>query len=328
MASYAYIMGLFRSLESKLLNSNDIERMIDAPNIEAAFKVFNDTEYADNLLEVKPVEFKKALDDDHQQTRQLFGQILDDQKILQFLFVRYDFHNIKLAFKEKYSGKVLSNEASQIGLVNAASLNNYILNQAKVNLPDSLKKIIDQASLEFAKNNSPHYIDSFLDKAMFKLLGDLTTQINNSFITNFLKLQIDIANIKIFLRSKRLNKDVKWLAEELITGGQVSTKEFTTIFDQEDKEALNILCGYFDNKFRKIVTAYLENNNLWELEMLFENYEMRYLKQTKEMSYGPEMTIAYYYAKKNALRNVRLIMTGKLNGVAPDELKARLRTIW
>ena len=69
MADYPYIFGLFKSLEGKLLNPNDIERMVDAKDAQTAFRVFNDTEYADNLLEVEPQEFKKALGDDLKQTR-------------------------------------------------------------------------------------------------------------------------------------------------------------------------------------------------------------------------------------------------------------------
>jgi len=328
MADYPYIMGLFRSLENKLLNQNDIERMVDAPNIETAFRVFNDTEYADNLLEVKPEEFKKALDDDIKQTRDLFEKVIDDKKIIQLLFLRYDFHNIKLAFKQKYSQKDLTEEESHIGTVPASSLRNRILSQAKTDLPPALEEIIRKAEKDFENNHQPHFIDSYLDKEMYRLLLKTAKKLNNNFILNFLKMQIDIANIKIFLRAKRLKKDHKWLADELIPGGRIKKEEFINILDKEIKEALNVFFFYFDNKFRRIVEKYLEDKNLWQLEKNFEDYELDYLKETKRMNYGPEIAIAYYYAKKNALRNVRLIMTGKLNGIEPSEIRERLRKLW
>lgn len=85
---------------------------------------------------------------------------------------------------------------------------------------------------------------------------------------------------------------------------------------------------YFNNKFISIISDFEEDHNLWKLEQEFENYEMDYLKKTKRMSFGPEMTIAYYFAKKNALRNVRLIMTGKLNKVKNSEIRERTRNLW
>jgi len=328
MSDYPYILGLFRSLEGKLLNSGDIERMIDAPDIEAAFRVFNDTEYADNLLEVEAKNFKKALDDDLKQTRNLYEKFVDDKKIRQFLFLRYDFHNLKLIFKEKYSKKDLKEEESQVGTIAYSSLRNYILEGARVDLPSKLKKVIDQASQEFEKNHQPHYIDTYLDKKMYKLLVEITEKINNKFISDFLKMKIDMVNIKIFLRAKNLKKEVKWLSEQIIIGGRIAKKEFENVYDKNIKEALDTFLIYFDKKFINIISDFEENHNLWQLEQQFENYEMDYLSQTKRMSFGPEMAIAYYFAKKNALRNVRLIMTGKLNKVKPSEIRERVRNLW
>lgn len=328
MADYPYIMGLFRSLEGKLLNPNDIERMIDAPDVDAAFRVFNDTEYADNLLEVAPRDFKKALDEDLKQTRNLYEQIISDKKILDLLFLRYDFHNLKLLFKEKYSGNNLSENESQVGTIPSSSLRNLILNEARVDLPKGLKKVVDEARAEFEKNHTAHFIDSYLDKKMFGLLKKAAQDLDNSFIINFLKMQIDMANIKIFLRAKNLNKTSNWLENELIAGGRIEEKEFVQVYDKENKEALNTFFIHFDQKFINIINQYLEEKNLWQLEQKFEDYELEYLKETKRMNYGPEIALAYYYGKKNALRNVRLIMTGKLNGVSPAEIRERVRSLW
>ena len=48
---------------------------------------------------------------------------------------------------------------------------------------------------------------------------------------------------------------------------------------------------------------------------------MRYLQKAKRIAYGPEVVVAYYFAKRNALRNTRIIMTGKLNNLPVDEIK-------
>jgi V/A-type H+-transporting ATPase subunit C len=99
-------------------------------------------------------------------------------------------------------------------------------------------------------------------------------------------------------------------------------------YEKDLKEALDACCFYFENKFRSIIEAYLENQSLWRLERAFENYELDFLKEAKRLPYGPEICLAYYYANKNALRQVRLIMTGKLNNVPPTEIRERLRELW
>ena len=48
-SNYAFATGKIRFLENKLPDKNDIERMIDAPDLESSFKALYDTDYADNL---------------------------------------------------------------------------------------------------------------------------------------------------------------------------------------------------------------------------------------------------------------------------------------
>jgi len=328
MADYAYIMGVLRSLEAKLLNTNDLERMIDAPNAEAAFRVFNDTEYADNILDVEVAEFKKALDADLLQTKEMYEKMLGNKDLLDFLFCRHDFHNVKLSFKAKYSGKELKEFESELGNISADKIRQSVVEDSTPDLPDSLKEVVEKAKVKFEKNHDPHYIDNLLDKEMFKHLVSLVKKIDNEFVTDFLKLQIDLANIKILLRVKRLKRDISFLKNELIEGGSIPTKELVEQLDKDTKTILKYLEKYFDNKMVVIFDEYEKEDSLWNLEQGFENYELDYLQQTKMYNYGPEIVLSYFYAKKNAIRNVRLVMTGKINGVDSQEIKQRLRNLW
>ena len=98
---YLYAAGVIRHLENKLLNPTDIKRMMDAPDLASAFKVFHDTDYFDNVLDVKPVEFIKALDADLVQAKRKIQEMAPSEELVEFLFMRYDFHNLKLLLKEK-----------------------------------------------------------------------------------------------------------------------------------------------------------------------------------------------------------------------------------
>lgn len=315
-------------MEKKLLNPTDIERMTDAPDAEAAFRVFNDTDYADNLLDVKVEDFRKALDDDLKQTKDIYDRMIDDRNLLEFLFIRYDFHNIKLGFKAKFLEKDLSEYETNLGTVPAEQVRKYIVESGEASLTDKLKQIIDEAAKEFESNNDPNYIDSFLDTKMYEYLDDLTKNLNNDYISNFLKIQIDLVNIKILLRTKRMGRDINFLKQELIEGGNREANIYVGLFEQDLKAIIKELSKYFDNKLTAILDEYAQAENLWKLEQNFENYELNYLQETKRLADGPELAVAYYYAKRNAIRNVRLVMTGKLNGVEAKEIKERVRSVF
>ncbi|MBU1148483.1 V-type ATPase subunit, partial [Patescibacteria group bacterium] len=203
--NYAFATGKIRALEARLLNSTDIERMIDADNSDSAFKVFNDTDYADNLLDVDATGFKQALDDDLNQTKDLLTHIVPNPLLVRFVFLQYDFHNIKLTFKAKYGGRDLADDASPFSQFLYSDYVEYIIQEQNNDLAEDLKEIIDEVKPELDKQPDSHQIDNILDKKYFGLYQQLAQQISNQFINDLVMIQINIANVKTFLRAKRMN---------------------------------------------------------------------------------------------------------------------------
>lgn len=73
---YLFATGVIRSREAKLLDATDIERMVDAKTVEEALKVFNDTDYADELPDIeKPEDFNQGLLRDQKQARDLMEKL-------------------------------------------------------------------------------------------------------------------------------------------------------------------------------------------------------------------------------------------------------------
>ena len=53
-----------------------------------------------------------------------------------------------------------------------------------------------------------------------------------------------------------------------------------------------------------------------------------YLKGAKLISYGPEAVIAYLAAVEGEITAVRMILTGRLAGIAPQVIRERLRDLY
>jgi len=85
------------------------------------------------------------------------------------------------------------------------------------------------------------------------------------------------------------------------------------------------VASWFDRAIGEAVARYQEDGNLWKLERDLENAEIAFVRKGKYTTYGPEVPVSYYYAKRNAIRNIRLIMTGKYEGLASQEIRERLR---
>lgn len=327
---YLYATGRIRSLENKLLSQNDVDRMVDAKDADAAFKVFNDLSYADELSEVeKSEDYAEALKHDLIQVKRVLKQIVPDKSMLDLLFAGYDFHNMKLFFKAKFLEKDLSEYESRLGNADIANLKDFIIKDVKTSVPDKYRNIVNDANKIFDKEKSGFIIDSYIDSKYFEFIKDIIRNLDSIYIKNLARLWIDIANVKIFLRGKKLGIDIEKVREYLTDGGKIMKSSLENYYPKDLKEAA-VVCasGFEDKEVKDAIKEYIEGGELWRLERAFENYEIKQIGNAKFIAYGPEVVVAYYLAKKNAVKNIRLIFTGKLNMLPSSEIKERLRLLY
>lgn len=64
------------------------------------------------------------------------------------------------------------------------------------------------------------------------------------------------------------------------------------------------------------------------LEKLIDNYIMNMMRDAKIIPFGVEPVIAYIYAKETEIKIIRIIMVGKLNNIAAEVIRERLRDIY
>lgn len=327
--NYLYASGLIRTLENKMPDPTDIERMTDASGFSEAFKVFNDTDYADNLLDVEAKDFNKTLEDDFVQLKDLFFHIVPDKILLKIIFYQYDFHNIKLCFKEKYSEKNLEEHFSPLGISDYQKIKKNIVNEEREELPKEIEETIKYIKQQIGEKEAlPHLIDRWADQKYFETICNLSQKTNNVFMKKLVLLQIDMVNLKNFIRGKRMNRKNDYILSELLPNGNISLKEFKELMEKPLEEGIGYLRKYFSKDASRFIDDFLEKKNLWELERNLENLEMNFIRQSKFIAYGPEVVLEYYYAKKNANRNVRLIVTAKLSNIKSEEIKQRTRELF
>ena len=94
---FTYSVGLVRALETLLLNENEVERMLLAKNPQEAFKILNELDYADNKAGIEdPADFQVVIREGLMDIKEILTKVTPDQRILNIIWHRFDFHNIKL----------------------------------------------------------------------------------------------------------------------------------------------------------------------------------------------------------------------------------------
>jgi len=330
-SNYAFASGKIRSLEPRILDATDIERMVSAPDFDSAFKVLNDTDYADNLLEVEPVNYRDALRDDYKQLYQTLKKLIPDKDLFKFIYIKRDFLNLRVLFKAKYHNIEDIDEMLDYETVyNPESIKEFVFTQKDKNgaLDDDIKEIILKADRKFAVQSEPEYIDSRLTYLTFELEGKLVKRMKNKFVSGLYRLFIDQSNILSFLRAKRLKLAKEKMEEQLIFGGNIKAEDLAKVYNKTNEDLMNILGKFYDKIVSNQCDKYCQSDLLYIFEKSLEDFLIRYLQKAKNIAYGPEVVVSYYFTKRNAVRNIRIIMTGKLNEMPVEEIKKTLRQVY
>jgi len=330
-SNYAFASGKIRSLELHVLDDTDIERMISAPDFDSAFKVLNDTDYADNLLEVEPVNYRDALRGDYKQLYQMLKKLIPDKDLFKFIYIKRDFLNLRVLFKAKYHNiEDIDDKLDYETIYNPESIKEFVFTQKDKDgaLDDDIKEIILKADRKFTMRSEPEYIDSRLTYLTYELEGKLVKRMKNKYISGLYRLFVDQANILSFLRAKRFKLTKERMEEHLIFGGNVKVEDLVKVYNKTNEDLMMILGKFYDKIVSDQCDKYCQSDLLFIFEKSLEDFLIRYLQKAKNIAYGPEVVVSYYFAKRNAVRNIRIIMTGKLNDMPVDEIKSTLRQVY
>ncbi len=325
MSLYAFLSGKIRVLENNLLNQMDVDRMVDAPDFDSAFKALNDTDYGAHLLDVEPHQFQDALDQDFRSVRELMMQWIEDKHLMEFMFLQFDAHNVKLYFKAKQvaesdSQMTVDPYTLPIGLTDPELVKQIILDeQAELVIHPTTDRLIKDSLERMNAEPNGFEIDSTVDRILLNLLDERIAEITNPIIRDLYRIQKDTIWLKTFLRAKRMNKEMHEVEKIL-------PSRFSRYYQLDEEQAIQGLS--LTPALRKAAEGYLEHKQLWQLEKELEEAELSVIRRAKYKTNGIEPVVGYFYAKKNAVRNIRLILTGKMNSIDAAEIKKRVRELY
>ena len=331
MHEYLFPTGVIREVEKKLFNYNDMERMIDAEDVNQSFKIFNDLSYADELLDMgSPEQYREVLAHDLGQVKNFILTITPDPKVIEFILAPYDFHNLRIIFKARLAGKNEIKHTTTLGTISPEKFIKIILaDDRKETLPDDYSKLISQAKEEILDNYGPQEIDSYFDQKYFAFVLKKALKIKDKFLINLVKRQIDIANIKIIIRSKLLGRSLAEVKRDFIFGGNLDSQGILAKYEKELAGLVKDMEKVFpERQLACELNKFLEQQEFWRLEKALDDYLVRLINETKMQVAGPAIIVAYFLAKKNAIKNIRTVMTGKINNIKAQEIKTRVRELY
>jgi V/A-type H+-transporting ATPase subunit C len=322
---YGYAVGRIRVLETQMLNSQRVERLVEA-DFDGALYILDEIamgDYLDGVTSAQGVE--EGLNAFLRGVYTSVSEMLPkDSFIMDFFLCRYDFHNLKALLKASMEEGEPRGLLEGMGLVSVEELRRGIEN------PASLPSPYRETAEEFAGGRAdPSELDTIVDKYYLEYRLFLARRESNPFMIDFARTSMDLANLKLVLRGRNLGKEREFLEKVLVKGGFIPTGNLLDIYTDTPEVMLKRLqANLYYSRLLEMMEDTGEVLRLTDFDRRSDDYLMDMVRQTKRVSIGVEPIFAYIRARENEVLMVRMILIAKLHKIPPAAVDKMLRRLY
>ena len=313
-----------RVLEKEFLKSENFIRISETETLEDALRSLSDTVYNKYINKLSsPTEYEYIL---KEELTNFYDELFDisPSKIpVKLLTLKYFYHNLKVLIKEDIGKKDLKDLYMNIGNFDLKEYKDALLKGSKKN---KYFELITRVEELYEEKKDPQLIDIYLDNAYFTELLELAKESKVDLFIKYAKNLIDFTNIRTLLRAKKQEKSVEFLRSIIIEGGNVREETYFDLLNRDissDTDAFKKLEIY--KYIKEALDSFKERGNLSDFEREMDNYFIDLIKDVKYITYGPEVVFANALAKEMEIKNLRIILVSKLNGLDSEFIREKLR---
>ncbi len=333
---YAFATGHVRAIEHRLIPPDRFLRLVDARNSAEVLGMLGDTDYGkgyqDEMAMISGpsadgVNIEQVLKQEAERVKKFISELTQDREQTDILFSRYDFFNLKLSLKGIFGNTPVEDFFLPLGTLPPALIYQEGKEAEKSEaLPPHLKEAAIQAAKTYTDTRSSMEIDRVVDASMYRYMLSRTRDKELFFLFRLITTEIDLTNIITFFRLKWVGESLPTLQSALIEGGRIPFSSYYEYFPREiDDIETGLLSDEVYHDFIAEGVHHLKNENSFiRMESLIDRELMKIISREKEINFGVEVLIAYFYKKSIEMKKLRTVIIGKENGLSPDEIKARL----
>lgn len=308
---YAFAVASVRTAETELLGNSFINQLVETAT------------YTDVCTALSGKGFDPDSDFSREHMRLTWDylcEIAPNKDALKFLIVRNDFHNLKAILKGILADRDGSKSCLSPSVIPVDKLKAAVISKNFDTLPDFISDTAQSAYELLTSTADGRISDIFIDSNSYNSMQKLAE--GNEFSESFSDTLASLANIKIASGATRDS-----LGEEILTFAFCRSAAIDSeTLKRAALRGIEQVSACVENSYFSNLASYINSPALLEREC--DNIISRLLSDASKTSFGIEPLVAYYFAKKTELANLRLILRAKHANLSVDVIKERLRDIY
>lgn len=320
---YLFLSANLRALETRMIGQQALAKMISANTAEEAYKTVTDAGIG---TDYDYKDFEKALNQELESTYRKLEQSVPSPEMFDIFRYKYDGHNLKTLVKAQATGGDPQELMIPLGNVPPATLAGEYKEENLTSVAPKLAQAALKAKESLAKTSDPQMVDVIIDRAVLEVMVDKAKQYQSPFLHTLVDAYIDIANIRSFIRIKRIGKELAFLKEVIAQGGSIPAQRYFELYLKSFDDFFEMLSSTpYGDFLEPAWEAIKSKGTLSAFEKLCDNYTVSLIKRSRFIPFGVEPVLSYLLGKENEVQAVRIVMASKIAGVPPEKISERLR---
>lgn len=314
--------------ENRMMTLQKAENMLEASTFADAARVASECGYKD-MSDMNSKQIEQVLNERRAAEFKELASLAPNEKIIDVFRIKYDYHNAKTLLKAEAENIERSDLMNTSGRVPVEKLTQAFHEDRMQDLPDVMGDAIQEAKSMIAKTGNPQLADFILDRAYFEELENLAKELDSDFLTGYIKVMIDSANLRSAVRTLRMHKDASFLETAFVPGGNVDLSKLSNAAFQGNGEGIAGVFNYGPlAKAGQLGAAAAAGGTMTEFERACDDAVTDYLRSESMGGYQEQTVVTYLARLEGEITTIRMILTGRLAGIDSQVIRERLRDLY
>lgn len=334
---YIYAVSRIRVKEKSLLTDADIQAMTAMDTEQDVMEYLKARGWGGESADASAEEMLAA------EERRMMDVILDlglDQETLDILSYPRLFHNLKTGIQEITTSESHVKAFYDMPDFDREKVENILKKHDFDELPEMMRDVAQRALEVMLKTRDGQIVDTMVDRVCMESMTESAEHAHNRLLRRYIELTNALTDIRIAVRGRKMKKPRDYFENALAATELLDVKQLADAASAPEKvpgagENVSAAADNADDPlyrylkragFEKAVEALKESPASFERWCDDELIDLIRPMRTVNESVGP--VLAYYLARENEIKTVRIILTAKANDFPEEVIAERARKMY
>ena len=317
---YIYAVARIRAKELLCFGSPAMEQLMACKTYEECLRMLNEKGWGNGSAGQTP---ESLLDGGRNKTWEQLRELVEVMSVFVVFLYANDYHNLKAAIKENYAPSHGADIYSSNGTIDPAVFRQAADEHDFSVLPAGMRDAAEEAMSVLRETGDGQLCDIIIDKAALNAILQAGKASGDPLLAFYAEHTVATANIKTAVRCQKTGKSLDFIQRAL---AECDTLD-VSLLAQTAVESFEAMIEYLG---RTCYSGAAEA--LTQSASAFERWcDNRLIEKIRPQKYetstiGP--LAAWLLARENEIKTVRILLSGKRNGLSDDAIRERLREMY